>query len=128
MSLQEVCNDKQNDVVSSIFEAGWSNGKDIGDTSELINTLKKLEFTEEYLSDSINSDQVKMALRYETEEAIKLGIFGVPTIVIDKELFWGNDQFEHISLYLDGKDPIDKKDLKQFLDKERAIDRKILAQ
>ena len=29
-----------------------------------------------------------------TEEAMSLGVFGVPTIVIAGRVLWGNDQFE----------------------------------
>jgi hypothetical protein len=34
---------------------------------------------------------VKRALARNGEEAIALGVFGVPTLAIDGELFWGND-------------------------------------
>ena len=39
------------------------------------------------------SDEVKSKLRSETEEAIRLGVFGAPSLVTsDGELFWGNDR------------------------------------
>jgi 2-hydroxychromene-2-carboxylate isomerase len=42
-----------------------------------------------------SSDQVKLKLRTETEEAGRLGIFGAPSFVTpDGELFWGNDRLE----------------------------------
>jgi hypothetical protein len=34
---------------------------------------------------------VKAILRRNTDEAIGRGVFGVPTLVIGDELFWGND-------------------------------------
>jgi len=34
---------------------------------------------------------VKEQLRRNTEAAIGAGVFGVPTLAIDQELFWGND-------------------------------------
>jgi len=37
---------------------------------------------------------VKQRLRENTEWAISLGVFGVPTLVIGRELFWGHDAFE----------------------------------
>jgi 2-hydroxychromene-2-carboxylate isomerase len=36
-------------------------------------------------------DDVKSALRNNTEEAIARGVFGVPTLCIDGAQFWGND-------------------------------------
>jgi len=41
--------------------------------------------------EAIASDEVKSALRHNTEEAIARGVFGVPTLCIDGALFWGND-------------------------------------
>ena len=55
--------------------------------------------------------------------AIESGVFGVPTIIIDDNLFWGNDQMDHIELLLDGKDPLDRVKLKEQ-ERPRAIDRK----
>ena len=40
---------------------------------------------------AIARDEVKSALRINTEEAIARGVFGVPTLFIDGALFWGND-------------------------------------
>ena len=42
----------------------------------------------------------------ETEAAISRGVFGIPTVVVEDELFWGLDQFQYLALYLDGKDPL----------------------
>jgi 2-hydroxychromene-2-carboxylate isomerase len=40
-------------------------------------------------------DAIKTALRAQTEEAQRLGIFGAPSFVTqDGELFWGNDRLE----------------------------------
>ena len=47
---------------------------------------------------AIADDAVKEQLRINTQRAIELGIFGVPTIVIDNQLFWGRD---HTDMALD---------------------------
>ena len=39
----------------------------------------------------IAREQVKQALRVNTEAAIAAGVFGVPTIVVDGHVFWGSD-------------------------------------
>ncbi len=36
----------------------------------------------------------KAKLRAQTDEARQLGIFGAPSFVVDRELFWGNDRLE----------------------------------
>lgn len=124
LSLLEVAGDRQQQVVSAIYEAGWSHGKDISSTSELIDVLTANGFSEHYLTEAMNSVDVKTALKHQTQDAINRGVFGVPTIIIDDELFWGNDQFEHIALYLEGEDPLDQEALTAGLARKRGIDRK----
>ena len=34
-------------------------------------------------------------------EAIRRGVFGIPTMIAEDELFWGLDQFPYLALQLD---------------------------
>lgn len=43
---------------------------------------------------------IKQALRRATEAAFQLGVFGVPTLAIDDELFWGDDRIENAAAHL----------------------------
>ena len=36
----------------------------------------------------------KDVLRSQTERAVAIGIFGAPTFIVDREMFWGNDRLE----------------------------------
>lgn len=38
---------------------------------------------------AINDNDVKAKLRENTERAISEGVFGVPSFVVDQEIFWG---------------------------------------
>jgi 2-hydroxychromene-2-carboxylate isomerase len=40
------------------------------------------------------SDEMKAALQSQLEEARTLELFGSPTFVTDKEIFWGDDRLE----------------------------------
>jgi 2-hydroxychromene-2-carboxylate isomerase len=42
----------------------------------------------------ISAPEVKLALKENTEEAIQNGVFGVPTFVMNGDLFWGDDAIE----------------------------------
>lgn len=50
--------------------------------------------------------EAKDALRAATEEAIAAGVFGVPTMRVGDELFWGLDSFDLLERYLQGDDPV----------------------
>ena len=42
----------------------------------------------------IAAAETKAELRRLTEEAVALGIFGVPSFLLGNELFWGHDRME----------------------------------
>jgi 2-hydroxychromene-2-carboxylate isomerase len=46
---------------------------------------------------------VKDQLKENTEEALKRGVFGAPTMFIGDAMFWGNDRLDQIGLVLAGK-------------------------
>ncbi len=50
-----------------------------------------------------NGAAVKQALKAATDEAITLGLFGVPTIEVDDRLFWGIDSLEMLAACLRGE-------------------------
>ncbi|MEQ1569314.1 MAG: DsbA family protein, partial [Myxococcota bacterium] len=56
----------------------------------------------------------KDQLRVATELAIKSGVFGVPTMRVDDELFWGLDSFAHLERHLEGIDPVYDADLERW--------------
>jgi len=77
------------DAVRRIFRFVWRDGR-LGDLP-----IEWAELTGELnLRDAaarIASSDVKDGLRRNTEEAIARGVFGVPTLAIGDELFWGAD-------------------------------------
>src|SRR5487761_2437181 len=46
------------------------------------------------LEAALGSPEVKLGLRSLTDEALALGVFGVPTVAFGGELYWGDDQLE----------------------------------
>ena len=123
MSLKEVSGDNQHKIIDAIFEGGWCRGEDLGDLPTLVSLLEGRSVDGNYLSQQIALPNVKQLLMDETNTAIDLGVFGVPCMIVDGLLFWGNDQMEHIELVLAGKDPLDKNKL-DALERPRGIDRK----
>ena len=95
----------------------------MGSTIELAPILINAGFDATTLLAAIETQEVKDALHLETELAIGQGVFGVPTFIVDGELFWGNDQLEHIELFLQGKDPLKPECVEEMLARHRGIDR-----
>lgn len=124
MALVEVSGSEQHKVLSAIFQAGWSQGQDIGDTEELLAILNQADIDCRTYREKINDQSIKNCLIKETEDAIAAGVFGVPTFIIDDELFWGNDQFDHMDAYLSGNDPLKRSGYDASKTRQRGIDRK----
>ncbi|MCB9794054.1 MAG: 2-hydroxychromene-2-carboxylate isomerase [Alphaproteobacteria bacterium] len=51
--------------------------------------------------------ETKRRLKEATSKAINAGVFGVPSVLVQGELFWGTDSFGHLERHLRGEDPLD---------------------
>lgn len=105
-SLAVVAGHRQHDVITAIFNAGWADGKDLGEASDIRDTLDAAGVDSGLLMANAETPLAKDTLRQETEMAIARGVFGIPTIIAGDELFWGLDQLPYLGLFLDGKDPL----------------------
>jgi predicted enzyme related to lactoylglutathione lyase len=63
--------------------------------------------------------EAKAALRKQTDDAIGLGVFGVPTVMVDGELFFGFDDFPFLERFLAGSDPLDRSALAEWARPQR---------
>lgn len=123
LSLPEVTGSDQEQMIDSLWKGIWGEGINPGSEEEIRDVLKKNRFEVDLLIEKAKSPPIKELLKSETDRAIAKGVFGIPTIIIENELFWGNDRFAYIELYLDGKDPLDNQKLKEVLARPRAADR-----
>jgi 2-hydroxychromene-2-carboxylate isomerase len=79
----------------AIFRAEFGEGRDIADEQVLRDSLAALDLPADEIFARAKSEEVKTALRENTEAAKRAGIFGAPAFVArDGELFWGDDRFE----------------------------------
>ena len=83
-------------AVGQIFDAVWTTGADPANAAAFSALAGKLNVDQARLAAS----EVKDALRTNTEQAAALGVFGVPSFVVDGELFWGADSIEFLKAYL----------------------------
>lgn len=74
-------------AVDAIFDWIWRDGR-AGDSVEALGPVAAALGVP---AGAIGSETVKNALRANTESALSAGVFGVPTLSIGTQLFWGND-------------------------------------
>ncbi len=124
LALQDVAGSSQHQVIDTIFRAGWGAGIDMADHQQLLDALQNANLEGEAMLAATQQPEVKAALRRNTEEAISHGVFGVPTCVVERELFWGNDGLEDLRDYLRGEDPLDPSLASHILMRPRGAERK----
>jgi 2-hydroxychromene-2-carboxylate isomerase len=79
----------------AVYATEFGEGRNIGEPDAIVSVLTQLGQDAQAAIGEAQSDSVKAALRAQTDEAARLGLFGAPSFVTsDGELFWGNDRLE----------------------------------
>ncbi len=85
-------------AVGTIFDYVWGEGGDVHGATGLAALGARLGVDD--VAALIADREVKQGLRSNTEQAIAAGVYGVPTFVVDGELFWGFDVTDMLLDYL----------------------------
>ena len=89
-------------VVESIFKHVWCTGLEASD-AERLEALQLHLRSQAHLSlKDPQSVEVKQLLQQQTQQAIDLGLFGVPSMVVNGQVFWGQDALPMLRAYLQG--------------------------
>jgi 2-hydroxychromene-2-carboxylate isomerase len=69
-------------------------GGDLGEMRVVQDAGARAGIDAAHLADAVQTPEVKDAVRAHNDEAVSLGVFGVPTVVVGGELFWGDDRLQ----------------------------------
>jgi 2-hydroxychromene-2-carboxylate isomerase len=86
-------------AITAIFEHIWKHGR-AGDGNETLSGVGRALGIDDVAA-ATSRDDVKATLRANTDAAIADGVFGVPTLRVGSELFWGNDATPMLIDWLD---------------------------
>jgi 2-hydroxychromene-2-carboxylate isomerase len=67
-------------------------GADLAETNAVLEAGRRAGIDEHRLREALHDPHIKDALRLATDEALAAGVFGVPTVLVGAELFWGDDR------------------------------------
>jgi 2-hydroxychromene-2-carboxylate isomerase len=67
-------------------------GVDIGERDAVLEAGRRVGIDERLLGDALQDQQVKETTRALTDEAVTASVFGVPTVLVGKQVFWGDDR------------------------------------
>lgn len=82
--------------VSAIFRAMWVDGLNMGDASVVGRVLIEAGFDPEQIMTQSTESDVKEALKSATDEAVRRGAFGAPSMFVGDELFFGQDRLDFL--------------------------------
>ena len=94
-------------LIDALFQAVWVRGLHVGDAAVVEDVANDIGLPGAALVAQAQMPEIKSRLRRQTDEAISRGVFGVPSMEVGDELFWGYDDFSYLELFLAGKDPVD---------------------
>ena len=80
--------------VRAVYDANFARDEEIAEPAVVAACLARAGQAPEPLLEAAGGAEAKAALRAQTEQAGKLGIFGAPSFLAGGELFWGNDRLE----------------------------------
>jgi 2-hydroxychromene-2-carboxylate isomerase len=119
LALKSVAMENQKDVIDAIFRAGWEHGLNIGNDEVLKSVLASKNLDVTGLFSRMEDKSARIELKKNIEQALEKELFGVPSFLVDEELFWGNDSIKYLQMYLAGNDPLDHKKYNEFLTKHQ---------
>ena len=111
------------DAVRDTFAFIWAEGRDLGDPAERDALCSRLG-VDDYEALVAKTD-AKNQLRIWTEEAIANGVFGVPTLAVGGELFWGLDAMPMAEAYLADSSLLTRGEMARLANLPTGIGRKI---
>lgn len=83
------------------YRARWAQARDVADDDVLRGLLRGAGLDPEAALARAKSPELAKRLDHQTQQAIERGVFGVPTVFVGNEMFWGNDRFELARYYVE---------------------------
>ena len=90
--LLSVKNGLKNTYIDFFFDAYWQDALNLNDEKIIFSILKKIKINKRNFLKNINDQKIKDKLKQLTQYAYEKDIFGAPTFVVNKKIFWGQDR------------------------------------
>ncbi|GAC1537130.1 MAG: 2-hydroxychromene-2-carboxylate isomerase [Polyangiales bacterium] len=95
-------------LIDSLYEATWVLGTGIETPEAVAAAATRAGLDGSALVRDAQLPEAKQRLRDATDDAVTHGVFGVPTVLVDGEIFWGTDGLELVESFVRGADPVPK--------------------
>ncbi|MDT4838418.1 2-hydroxychromene-2-carboxylate isomerase [compost metagenome] len=82
--------------VQAVYHAMWVEPRNLGDPAVLGATLAEAGFDPQELLALTGEQEIKDTLKANTEEAVRRGAFGAPTMFVGEQMFFGQDRLDFV--------------------------------
>jgi 2-hydroxychromene-2-carboxylate isomerase len=85
---------RQRELALECFRLVFEEGRQMNDLDNVLEAARAAGLDPGEVRGRVGDQAVKDALRAFTDEAIALGVVGVPTVAVGDQLYWGDDRLE----------------------------------
>jgi len=82
--------------LDAMFRALWVENRNLADPAVIAEVLLQSGLNPEPFEAMLQDDEIKSALKANTDEAVQRGVFGAPSFFVEGELFFGQDRLEFV--------------------------------
>ena len=86
--------------VQSVMWREWAQGQDIGQTAVLESVAADIGLAPSAVRGALDDCTLLARLQENWQEAAALGVIGVPSFVVEDQIFWGNDRVDFLEEHL----------------------------
>ena len=86
---------QKEDYLNIFFNAYWRDNLDLSSEKEFSKLLDNLKIDSKIFLDKISQQSIKDTLKQLTNDAFEKEVFGAPTFIVNKKIFWGQDRLEY---------------------------------
>src|SRR3954453_3198669 len=83
---------REREFAAAAFAVAFAEGHDLGELRHVLAAAERAGLDAADVEAAIADPSIKDELRDETDAAHERGVFGVPTMAVGLELFWGDDR------------------------------------
>lgn len=85
---------REREFAHAAYAAAFQRGADLADVEVLAAAGEAAGLDGDAVRAATQEPRIKDALRTATDDALAVGVFGAPTVVVAGRLFWGDDQLD----------------------------------
>ena len=80
-------------------------GGELGEADTVLEAADRAGVDRREMREALGDPEIKQALRESTDEALAHGVFGVPTVAVEAQLYWGDDRLREAAMAYRSREP-----------------------